>query len=130
LFAPGAAPRPKRNKKKKVVPAGVQGSGLPPNVPQQQQVDFGTGASLVQGQQLYGSAAVVGLQHQEQGFGSSSIPVQQHVIPQQAPAPLVPFQSQPALSSDTSLPSSTVVPIVEKTQPPGKDEEILVLEMR
>jgi hypothetical protein len=83
-------------------------------------VDFGTGASLVQGQQLYGSAAVVGLQHQEQGFGSSSIPVQQQVIPQQAPAPLVPFQSQPALSSDTSLPSSTVVPIVEKTQPPGK----------
>ncbi|KAM0847048.1 hypothetical protein ACQ4PT_055264 [Festuca glaucescens] len=53
VFAPGTAPKPKRNKKKKVVQPGVQGQSMPINAMQPQQV----GAPFVQGQTPFIPAA-------------------------------------------------------------------------
>jgi hypothetical protein len=46
-FAPGIAPKPRKNKKTRAVPPMMQGSGYAAGVVQQHQVDFGSGTPFV-----------------------------------------------------------------------------------
>jgi hypothetical protein len=73
VFAPGTAPKPKRNKKKKVVQPGAHGQGPHNLAMQSQQV----GNPFVQGQQSFVTSDHGGYQPQFQSLGSSSTSLQQ-----------------------------------------------------
>ncbi|KAM0913191.1 hypothetical protein ACQ4PT_012331 [Festuca glaucescens] len=114
VFAPGTAPKPKRNKKKKVVQPGVQGQSMPINAMQPQQV----GAPLVQGHTPFVPAASGTYQPQFQGvlttttdvaasvLSSSSRPPGRVVLPARGRVHTLARTSSGALRRATTTPAS------------------------
>jgi hypothetical protein len=81
-FAPGTAPKPKKNKKKRavppVVPPMMQGPGYAAGVGQQQQVDFASGTPFAQCQSSVGQGQVPFGQGQQQPHQYGNVPLGQY----------------------------------------------------